>query len=199
MSLIAGNLSVAQRLLDNNDIFWGVCAGAAAHLYGDRRPIQDIDILVVGGGLDKIVQLLQREQKAVQFDGKRVLWRGIKFFDDLSVKRLGKNHPFVLDTPMYEHVRRMPLLGARVAVLAPEDVLIHKLLLGRGAEQGKHDLSDAAAIARRQRFDMEYLEQRLLLSNAQAAIQPKLEEFGILIGSGAQPDKPAIAGTGLVS
>jgi hypothetical protein len=197
MSLIAGNLRVAQRLLDTNDISWGVCAGAAAHLYGDRRPIQDIDILVVAGGLDKIVQLLQREQKAVQFDGKRVLWRGIKFFDDLSVKRLGKNHPFVLDTLMNEHLRHMPLLGAQVKVLAPEDILVHKLLLGRGSEQGKHDLSDAAAIARRQRLDREYLDRRLEISNAHTVLWPKLKEFDILIESADQPDNPRVKGTGV--
>ena len=53
----------------------------AAHLYGDRRPIQDVDIIVAPGKLPEVVKLLQQQQKAVQFDGQRILWRGIKLFD----------------------------------------------------------------------------------------------------------------------
>src|SRR5689334_25373233 len=100
MSLIAGNLGVVQRLLDTNQMKWGVCAGVAAHLYGDRRPIQDVDILVTTGKLPEVVKLLQQQQKAVQFDGQRILWRGIKLFDDLSVRRNGSVHPILLDEPM---------------------------------------------------------------------------------------------------
>lgn len=180
MSLIAGNLGVVQRLLDQHRLVWGVCAGAAAHLYGDRRPIQDIDILVTPGGLEAVVRLLQQEKKAVQFDGRRVLWRGIKLFDDLNVRRGGRIYKFVLDAPMSNHLRRMPLLGAHVGLLAPEDVLVHKLLLGRGPEQGKHDLTDAAAIARRQVLDLPYLEERLLLSGARSTLLEKLIELRVL-------------------
>jgi hypothetical protein len=160
MSLIAGNLGVVQRLLDATSIAWGVCAGAAAHLYGNRRPLQDIDILVAPGQLAAVVKLLQQQQKAVQFDGQRILWRSIKLFDDLSVKRSQVIYPYLLDESMIAWRRRMPLLGANVGVLAPEDVLLHKLAMRRGPEQGKHDLEDAAGIARRQQLDLDYLRQR---------------------------------------
>src|ERR1041384_7627839 len=100
MSLIAGNLGVVQRLLDGHNMKWGVCAGVAAHLYGDRRPIQDVDILVTTGKLADVVKMLQQQQKAVQFDGQRILWRGIKLFDDLSVRRNGTVHSYVLDEVM---------------------------------------------------------------------------------------------------
>ena len=93
MSLIAGNLGVVQRLLDANQMKWAVCAGVAAHLYGDRRPIQDVDVVVMPGKLPDVVKLLQQQQKAVQFDGQRILWRGIKVFDDLTVRRGGISLP----------------------------------------------------------------------------------------------------------
>jgi hypothetical protein len=179
MSLIAGNLGVVQRLLDAQQMTWGVCAGAAAHLYGERRPIQDIDLLVTPGQLPTVVKLLQQQQKAVQFDGQRILWRGIKVFDDLSIKRGGITHPFILDDSMASRMRRIPLLGAMVSVLSPEDILLHKVLLGRGSEQGKHDLADAAGIIRRQKFDTEYLQQRMQSLRAETLLTPKLTELGV--------------------
>lgn len=181
MSLIAGNLGVVQRLLDGSQIKWGVCAGSAAHLYGDRRPIQDVDILVTPGKLAEVVKLLQQQQKAVQFDGQRILWRGIKLFDDLSIRRNTTVHPFTLDSSMIEHLRRLSLLGSQVAVLAPEDVLVHKVVLRRGSEQGKHDLTDAAGIIRRQKLNDEYLRMRMQTMNLNGTTVATLNELGMAL------------------
>jgi hypothetical protein len=174
MSLIAGNLAVVQRLLAAAGMPWGVCAGAAAHLYGNRRPIQDIDLLVARGRLSEVVRLLQNSGKAVQFDGQRIIWRGIKLFDDLTIRSAGTHYPLTLDEPMQARIRNLSLLGAPVCVLAPEDVVAHKLLLARGPNQGKHDLEDAAAILRRQQLDQEYLLQRARLMNAETIVSERL-------------------------
>jgi hypothetical protein len=181
MSLIAGNLGVVQRLLDTNQMKWGVCAGVAAHLYGDRRPIQDVDLVVMQGKLPDVVKLLQQQQKAVQFDGQRILWRGIKVFDDLTIRRDGSVYPFLLDDAMIARLRRMSLLGAPVTVLAPEDVLLHKLLMGRGADQGKHDLADAAGIVRRQQLDLDYLRERMLVMKTNGAMVSALGQLGVQV------------------
>jgi hypothetical protein len=180
MSLIAGNLGVVQRLLDAQQCTWAVCAGAAAHLYGDRRPIQDIDILVPAGLLPTVVKLLQQQQKAVQFDGQRILWRGIKVFDDLAIRRGATNHPFSIDDAMKTRMRRIPLLGSQTSVLAPEDVLVHKVILNRGEDQGKHDLADARGIIRRQQFDLEYMQYRLQAMNA-TTYTSALAELGVAL------------------
>jgi hypothetical protein len=82
---------------------------------------------------------------------------------------------------MAARLRRMPLLGANVAVLSPEDVLLHKVLLSRGAEQGKHDLADAAGIIRRQKLDSDYLRQRMQVMNTNGAMSTALAEFGIIL------------------
>lgn len=181
MSLIAGNLGVVQRMLDASEMHWAVCAGSAAHLYGDRRPIQDVDILVSAGRLPDVVRLLQQQQKAVQFDGQRILWRGIKLFDDLSIRRGVAMYPFTFDEPMIERRRRLPLLGSVVAVLAPEDVLIHKVIMGRGADQGKHDLADAAGIVRRQQLDIEYLRARMQAMSLNGTAADALAKLGVAV------------------
>lgn len=181
MSLIAGNLAVVQRLLDQDGLPWGVVAGAAAHLYGNRRPIQDVDLLVPRGKLSAVVQLLQASGKSVQFDGQRILWRGIKLFDDLSVRRPGKLHALALDQPMQLRMRRLSLLGALVAVVSPEDVVAHKLLLARGPAEGKHDHEDAAGVVRRQGLDADYLRERARLLDAEALLRERLAELGVAI------------------
>lgn len=180
MSLIAGNLAVVQRLLDQNGLPWGVFAGAAAYLYGNRRPIQDIDLLVPRGKLATVVQLLQAGGRAVQFDGQRILWRGIKLFDDLTVRRNGRTYSLCLDQPMQLRLRRLPLLGAHVGVVAPEDVVAHKLLMGRGHAEGKHDHEDAAGVIRRQTLDHGYLHERVRLLGAEELLRPQLAELGLL-------------------
>lgn len=181
MSLIAGNLGVVQRTLDANQCTWAICAGAAAHLYGNRRPIQDVDILVESGQLPYVVRLLQEQQKVVQFDGQRILWRGIKIFDDLTIRRGREIYPFVFDEAMRGRLRRLPLLGSVVPVLAPEDIVVHKALLARGAEQGKHDLVDADGIARRQTLDHEYIRQRMSAMRVNGVVTAALAQIGVAI------------------
>ncbi len=179
MSLIAGNLAVVQRLLDAEEMRWGVFGGAAAHLYGDRRPIEDVDLLVCKGQLSGVIRLLQQSGKAVQFDGQRILWRGIKLVDDLSIRAPGRVHLLSLDAPMQARIRRMPLLGAQVAVLAPEDVVVHKLLRGLGPEVGKHDHSDVVGMLKRQSLDLDYLRERAHLTGSEAYLRDRLATFGV--------------------
>jgi hypothetical protein len=181
MSLIAGNLGVVQRLLDPSGISWAVCAGAAAHIYGNRRPIQDVDILVSHGRLPDVVKLLQSQNRVVQYDGQRILWRGIKFFDDLTIRRPGGVVPFTLDDPMKTRLRRLSLLGSVVPLLPPEDVVLHKLAHDRGTEQGKHDRVDAQGIIRRQQLDPEYLRQRIQTMRLNDSLTPLLGELGVTL------------------
>jgi hypothetical protein len=123
--------------------------------------------------------LLNQQQKVVQFDGQRILWRGIKIFDDLTIRRGREIYPFTLDADMRSRVRRLPLLGSLVPVLSPEDVALHKALLARGPEEGKHDISDAAAIAQRQKFDHAYIQRRLALMRVNGAATAVLARIGI--------------------
>ncbi len=181
MSLIAGNLGIIQRLLDQHRITWGIFGGAAAHLYGNRRPINNIDILVPVGNLRSVMEQMKQARRVGQFDGRRIIWSGINICDDLTVRNNSTTHTIKMDAPMIERLRRMPLLGSRVSLLAPEDVLVHKLLLGR---PDKHDDADAISIAQRQTLDVAYLRERMRLCNGSDIIQQKLTEHGVVLEEG---------------
>jgi len=182
MSLIAGNLGAVQRLLDNAELPWGVCAGSAAYLYGVRRPIKNVDILLPQGCLRQVRDILKKNRLTAQYDGRILLWRGIKIFDDLTVNINGVRYPFLMDDPMQEHLRRLPLLGVRALIVAPEDVVAHKSLLIIGdSKPGKHHREDFDAIIRRQgeRLDKDYLAQRLDLCQARLQVQHLFTETAI--------------------
>ena len=181
MSLIAGNLAVVQKLLDASGLQWGVFGGAAAHLYGNRRPINDIDILVPQGQLNQVATMLQQGQKAVQFDGGRILWRGIKLFDDLTIRNLTATYPFTLDTLMAGRTQRKPLLGSRTLLLSPEDVVVHKLLMFRGENEGKYDIVDATNIIKRQPLDHDYLRQRMAITGGADLLRQRLADLGVVV------------------
>jgi hypothetical protein len=64
-------------------------------------------------------------------------------------------------------------------VMAPEDVVAHKLLLSRGVTEGKHDLADVEAILRRQSLSIEYVQERARLLGAEALIAERLAALGV--------------------
>lgn len=185
MSLIAGNLGAVQRLLDSAGMSWGVCAGAAAYAYGVRRPIANVDILLPPGDLREVRALLEKNQRTAQYDGKILLWRGIKLFDDLPVSIDDTKHPFVMDEPMQAHLRRLFLLGSKVSILAPEDILAQKALLTLqdNAPADDHHRKDMEALIRFQgkKMDPEYLLQRLRLCQVESLARPLLEKVGMLL------------------
>jgi hypothetical protein len=182
VSLIAGNLGAVQRLLDEAKMSWGVCAGSAAHLYGVRRPIQNVDILLPPGCLRQMREVLEKNRLTAQYDGRILLWRGIKLFDDLTVTVAGVRYPFLMDAPMQERLRRLSLLGVRALILAPEDVLAHKALLIVGDNTpGKPHRDDFAAILRVQmeKLDKAYLAQRLALCQSRLQVQHLFSEANV--------------------
>ncbi|NJN66090.1 MAG: nucleotidyltransferase family protein [Chloroflexaceae bacterium] len=166
MSLIAGNLGIMQRLLDEHTITWGIYGNAASHLYGNRLPIRTIDILVPPATLRTVVQVMQSAKRVGQFDGRRIMWSGINLYDDLSVRGDGAFYPFKMDTMMIGRLQRRQLLGSRVSFLSPEDVLIQMMLLPPPAAQKSHTYEEMAAIAQRHLLDLTYVRQRLSLCQA---------------------------------
>ena len=183
MSLIAGNLGAVQQLLDRAGMSWGVCAGAAVYIYGVRRPISNVDVLLPPGQLAHVRKLLEANRRPAQYDGRILLWRGIKLFDDLPVSIGVERYPFLLDELMVQHLRRLFLLGSKVMVIAPEDILTQKTLLALGNDDSKetHHRKDLESLIRFQgkKLDYDYLAQRLRLCQVEAMGRVLLTEAGL--------------------
>lgn len=181
MSLIAGNLGIIQRLLSGASMPYGIYGGAAVHLYGDRRPINNIDMLVSPGTLRTVFDAMKQAKRVGQFDGRRIMWSGINLYDDLSIRNGGATCAFKFDQVMIDRLRQVALLGSRVMVLAPEDVVAQKLLVAHEPGRGEQAHKDIAAILQRQTLDLDYLHERLRVSNALLVVKPDLEALGLAV------------------
>ncbi len=170
-----------RDLLDGAGIPWAVAAGAAVYLYAGNRPPTDLDILVRPEDLDRVGQLLGSSPKlgkAPWGEVSKVNVDPVEIVGTLVVKMGGGSYRYWLDDEMLHHRRFTLFEGVEVPVLAPEDVIALKAVLQRGAEQGKHDLEDIAALAKKVGVDIAYLRHRLQRMGAEERARPILRQYG---------------------
>lgn len=179
---IATALRVA-RLLERAEIAHGLYGGLAVAAYGVPRETKDADVAVVSADAARLADLLTGEglRAFPTFDRMR--------FGGLIVSRatlLGGERDTGLNTvdlvePVsgrYAHlavgrVLRAPLRGSEISLLAPEDVVIFKILSTRD-----RDLEDAAAIIRQlgEGLDLAMIDTevtRLAVEITQHDIEPR--------------------------
>jgi hypothetical protein len=171
-------LEEVARRLDEAGVPWAVFAGAAASVYGVKRPITDIDILVPAAAGDQIAQLFPEAQIetrhggaiwALQLPGGYDIVAGLRFLE--------------LDAQMIGRLRRREIAGVSVPVIPPEDNIVLKAVAGRGPEQGKRDWEDVAEMmATLPELDRDYLLWRLRRSAPEERIREvrgRLEALGL--------------------
>lgn len=157
MSKPETNLSLKEvaRRLDGAGITWAVFAGAAASVYGARRPLTDVDILVAAAEGDHIAGLFPEARMRRQEDG-RILGASMPSFDILAGLTV-----MDLDTAMAARLTHHEIAGVTVPVIPAEDNILLKAIWGRGPEVGKHDWEDVEAMMRHlSTLDWEYLHWR---------------------------------------
>lgn len=145
---------VADRL-DRMGVTWAVFAGAAASVYGVMRPITDVDILVAAGDGERVAAGFPEGELRRYEDGS--LGVALPGLDIVALR--GRVE---LDGEMSRRTRRHNIAGVEVPVVGPEDNMLLKGLMGRGAEQGKHDWQDVRGMVEYlPAVDWEYLEWRV--------------------------------------
>jgi hypothetical protein len=165
------NLTFALRKvkdrLERAGVCWAVFAGAAAHCYGSKRKVTDIDILVKSADLEK---------------AKAVL-RNIEFVDvvaDLEIVVDGETCLFFMDEEMEEKIQFRKLFGVEVPVVPVEDNIVFKAILQRTENQGKHDIEDICCMMKNEKIDIKYLRKRVRKYHAEMRVKPFLAGLGIL-------------------
>ena len=141
----------AARLLESADIRYGLYGGLAVAAWGVARETKDADLAVVSASAERLVELLVRDgvEARTAFDrvpfGGLVVSRATLFGsgDDSGLNTVDLVEPASARYAgaALERVLRAPLRDAEIFLLAPEDVVIFKLLSTRDK-----DVEDAASI-----------------------------------------------------
>lgn len=157
-------LSIIEKRLKKAGVRWVVFAGAAAHCYGSRREMTDIDILV----------------KAVDLEKAKTALKDIENLDivaDLEISTSQGVCRFFMDDEMITRTRWMQLLGVTVPVIPVEDNIVFKAILQREENQGKHDIEDIKCMTKNEKINLEYLEKRIRKCQAERRAKPLLRLF----------------------
>jgi len=160
-------LHTLKDRLKKASVSWAVFAGAAAHCYGSKRKVTDIDILVKGTDLEKARKALR------DIDGVDVV-------ADLKIKVDNETCLFFMDDEMEEKIQRRKLFDVEVSLIPVEDNIIFKAILQRTEKQGKYDIEDIQCMIKNERIDIEYLKKRMLKYHAEKRVKPLLKLLRIL-------------------
>ena len=163
---VSTQLSLIKDRLDEAGVRWAVFAGAAAHCYGSKIEVTDVDILVANADLDKAKAVL----KDVDLEG----------FDVAA----GSDIPtpqgvccFFLDDEAMKRVQRKQLFGVTVPVISVEDNIVFKAILQRGKEEGKRDVEHIRDMVKHEKIDLEYLRDRIQQCHANKRVMPLLKSL----------------------
>jgi predicted nucleotidyltransferase len=155
-------------------ITWAVFAGAAAHAYGSKRKITDIDILVKKNHMRKVEAAL-----GVSICNTRTSIDAIDVIFEIEFKVKEKFMRFFMDEEMQKRLRYRQLYGLEVPIVPLEDNIILKAALARGLDQGKFDLQDIIAM-KKNSIDYEYLNARIKFYNVEEIVVPILSDLNVL-------------------
>lgn len=160
-------LSTVKNKLEKTGVRWAVFAGAAAHCYGSKRKVSDIDVLVDGVDLEKAKEVLTNVE-------------GVDVVADLKMNVNGETCLFFMDGEMEERIQWKRLLNVEIPVVPVEDNIIFKAILQRLQAQGKHDIEDIKHMVASEKIDSEYLEKRIRKYRAEKRVRRLLKRLGIL-------------------
>ena len=158
---------VAARL-DGAGMLWVIFAGTAASVYGADRPVTDLDILVPAKEGERLKALFPDAAVTRDQDLLHVGLAGVDLLAGLGA--------IDLDGQMASRVTRHEVGGIQVPVIPREDNILLKAMMGRGAEEGKHDWEDVEAMmASTRSLDWAYLRWRASTLGEPAKVQVVLE------------------------
>lgn len=145
----------------SKDAAGGVCR-ALTRATGEQHSMQVFawDIAPCWGARCKLMSSLEYGSKTVDIDAN-IIPRFCEKADSFCYEFPYDNQDHFL--------RRTAVLpnGSEIALVSPERILVHKLIMGRGVEVGKFDLLDCAAILAKQELDPSVLHKLLYIQRFQ--------------------------------
>lgn len=179
MELLHGqfpNLLSTLEQLNKEKIDWMIGGSGCLFLLGNDRAPKDIDILLRNEDHDRADALFGI--KSFEYISSSEIARNSNPFNDHDIQ-LTSHLRIMVDGKQYDLTIHNEIIDKRLEeiygttliwLMPPEEVLLIKALLRRGAEVGKNDLKDINAFTSLYSLDREYINNRAHALGAEAVI-----------------------------
>jgi hypothetical protein len=180
------NLKNTLKILEKNEIKYGIFAGACVYLLTSGREPTDVDILVADEDFERLSNLFKglvvnRKDKNVNSD---LFYldddNNLEFVSRLDFIVSGMFYPIRLTPLAWKNVSRYVVDGVETILLNPVDTVLEKAISPRGEEVGKHDLEDINALMNTVDIDKEYLQKRVKEMKAEKRVTGILRKYNII-------------------
>jgi hypothetical protein len=169
--------------LEAAGIRYGLYAGSHVAALTNNRVPTDVDLLVHDADLTKLCQAFPFAKTKDLGNGGVFLYVGnddiIECMGRADLITEGTAYPFRLTDASVSRLTSHTIDGLTISLVDPVDTILLKAILQRGAEQGKHDLEDIAAILAKINIDEVYLGERLRESGAADRTSKIWKKYGI--------------------
>ena len=180
------NLKKVLETLDENEIKYGIFAGACVYILTSSRESSDVDILVADEDFRKLSGLFKGrvEKRKDQKINCEFLYlyedNCLEFVSRLDFIESGKIYPFRLTQLAWDNTYKYQVERIEVLLLNPVDTILEKAISPRGKEVGKHDLEDIDALAGSVDINKNYLLKRAEEMKAKKQVAGVLKKFNLL-------------------
>ena len=155
--------NVANKL-NSAEVKWAVFGGAAVFASVPSRMLTDIDVIVKGDDVAKAERALEVRRQVVRHkygSSFGIFLSGVDIVDKLQLEYCTSQYSFRMDERMEERIAAKELFGMKIPCIADEDIIVLKVILQRGPEEGKRDIDDIRDLLKTGKIDMIYLRERL--------------------------------------
>ena len=179
-------LKKVLKILEKNEIKYGIFAGVCVYLLTSNREATDIDILVADSDFEKLSGLFQGQvKKRKEKDAQGGFFyldenHDLEFVARLDFIKNGRIYPIRLSSLVWKNVYKFRVDGAEVIILNPVDTILEKAIAPRGKEVGKHDLEDIEVLVRTLDIDKGYLLKRSEEMKAKKRVGIVLKKYNLL-------------------
>jgi hypothetical protein len=159
-------LSTAQKL-NENDLIWMIGGSACLYLYGNERIPGDIDIYLptlqheIVNGIFGIESYVHRSPLENVKNSNPNGDHSIQLTSDLWITKDGNQYHIEPTSLVLDSRTIIEDQGEKFYIILAEEVLLIKVLLGRGADMGEQDIQDAKNFLKiYPKINSEYIQKR---------------------------------------
>jgi len=180
------DLSIVIKKLSDNNIKYGLYAGAYVSLITSNRVPTDVDFVVADEDFDKLKVLFPHAQLKGDEKNAGGLFlypsedHQIEFMAKATVDMDGSHYNFKMTDLAWNNTSLMEINGINIRLCNPIETILLKAMLQRGADKGKHDLEDIEALLNFVTIDKNYLSKRLLECGQDERLLVVIRKYNLL-------------------